>query len=174
MEYVFEKVAKHVDSNDIKLYVVFSSLIYRILIIKKRDIVSTKDEFGVPPSHLNVNYKLFAEKHVIDTVLPNIPNINESDVDVGGNVIDVPPISGPVRRRLLKVLTHYPNSVDAFSSQFVVYNAWKEVETLSVDEELTSSDGNVEAEYKTDSDAPFSNMIFLFEKCLFSSFDIFL
>lgn len=55
---------------------------------------------------LNFSYKLFAGKHVLDIVIPNIPNINESDLEFSESVIIVPPMSILVGSHLLKVLMH--------------------------------------------------------------------
>lgn len=49
---------------------------------------------------LNFSYKLFARKHASYIVLPNIRKIDESNLIVD----DVLPLSGHVRRRLLKFL----------------------------------------------------------------------
>lgn len=63
-----------------------------------------KDEIWVSPSLLNFSYKLFAGKHVLDIVIPNIPSIDESDIEFGESVIIVPPMSILVGSHLLKVL----------------------------------------------------------------------
>lgn len=53
----------------------FPYLISRFLINQKHDTVFTEDEKGVPLSLLNLNYKLFVGKHVLDIVLPKIPHL---------------------------------------------------------------------------------------------------
>lgn len=63
-----------------------------------------EDEIGVPHSLLNFSYMWFVGKHVPNIVLPNIPNFDESDLNTGENVLDVPPMSGPIRSHLLKFI----------------------------------------------------------------------
>lgn len=115
---------------------------------------------------MNFNYKLFAGKHVIDIVLPNILNSDESNIAIGENMIDVFPMLRPIRNHILKVLMQEANALQeiivtstnrkgvvgcliqmqnpkiavASFSQTIVLNNEKDVETLDVDEGLTNSD----------------------------------
>lgn len=101
---MFEKVVKQAKSYAIKLPVDFPFLISGILINKKHDIVSAKDEIGVSLSLLNFTYKLFFKKLVPNIVLPNISNIDKSDMVFVDNMIDVPPKYRMVRSHTLDVL----------------------------------------------------------------------
>lgn len=71
---MFDRVLKHVEYFDIKFPISLPSLIYVILIKKKPDIVIGDNVIIVPPSPLNFSYKFFTGKHILDIVLPNLPN----------------------------------------------------------------------------------------------------
>lgn len=63
-----------------------------------------EDIIGVPPSLLNFSYKIFIGKHVLDIVLPNLPNFDEFGLTTSESVLQVPSMYGPFRGHLFYVL----------------------------------------------------------------------
>lgn len=127
--------------------------------------VFIEDEIGFPHSMLNFSYKVCIRKHVQYMVLHNTTYFNEPDLDVGEEVLEVAPVHGHVRRHLIKVLIREfealheiiatsitikcviqmlnPKAAGMFSSETIVQDVEKYVETLGVYEDLASSDKGI-------------------------------
>ncbi|CAI8618210.1 unnamed protein product [Vicia faba] len=67
----------------------------------EHDIVFGEAKIGVPLSVLNFSYKMYARKHVLDIALHSIPYFENFDLAVGGNVINVPLMYGPITNHYL-------------------------------------------------------------------------
>lgn len=82
---VQKKVKKNSDYSTI-LPIRVPSHIFGVLINQKHDIMIGEADIGVPLSQLNLSHKMY----VLDIALHNILHVDKSDLDAGGNVIDVP------------------------------------------------------------------------------------
>lgn len=94
---------------------------------------------------MNFSYILFTGKHVSCLAHSNSPYFDEFDLVVDKDIPDVIITYGNVRSHLFKVLIQMlnPKTVGTSSSQVVVHNAKKDVETLCMHEDLASSDEGV-------------------------------
>lgn len=79
-------------------------MICGILIKQKHDIVTIEDEIDVSHSLLYFSYKLFARKHVLDIVLPDFTNFDESYLIASDNGPKASPKYAHVRSHLLNIL----------------------------------------------------------------------
>lgn len=128
---------------------------------------------------------MFVGKHVIDIVLSNILSIDESNLVVDENMIDVPPMFGPVKSYLLKVLMQEakalqeiivtstviksvfegltqmlgPYDVGASTFQVFLPDDEKEAMILGEDEDMIGDDEDKGVEYEavSDDDSHFSS-----------------
>lgn len=73
--------------------------------------MTSDDEIGVVPSVLNFSYKFLVKKHVSDIVLPVISLIGKTGLDFDEEMINIDPLSRPVRSHFLNALIHEAKSL---------------------------------------------------------------
>lgn len=99
---VCEGLIKHVEYLAIQTPINVTFLIYCILTVQKKYIITCDGEIGATPSMLSLSHKLFVGKYVADIVVPIISPVDEIDMVFDKEMLYFSLTSGPMRSNILK------------------------------------------------------------------------